>query len=99
MQSMKMSELTPEIVLRFIKVEEDEDTIKDMELILPAAKAYISDTIGLTAEEIDRREDITLAAVVLCQHMHDNRTFVVDSKEANRVIENILGLHDHNLVG
>ena len=49
--------------------------------------------------QLDDHEDITVAYIALCQHMYDNRTFAVDCKEANRVIESILGLHDHNLVG
>lgn len=99
MQAMKISELTADEVLGFIKVEKDEQADKDMALIMPAAKAHISSYTKLSAEKLDSYEDITIAYIALCQHMYDNRTFALDSKEANRVVESILGLHDHNLVG
>ena len=96
---MKISELTNMDILGFIKAEVDEDSKKEMELIMPAAKVYICDYTSLKTEEQDNHEDITIAYIALCQHMYDNRTFALDSKEVNRVIESILGLHDHNLVG
>jgi len=96
---MKISELTADEVLGFIKVEKDEQSDKDMAVIMPAAKSYISRYTKLSEEELDECEDITIAYIALCQHMYDNRTFALDSKEINRVVESILGLHDHNLVG
>ena len=96
---MKISELTADEVLGFIKTEVDEDSKKEMALIMPAAKAYICGYTKLEAEDLDNHEDITIAYTALCQHMYDNRTFVLDSEEVNRVVESILGLHDHNLVG
>ena len=96
---MKISEVTAVDVLNFIKTEQDKQSYAEMDLIMPAAKAYIASYTKLTAEELDEHEDMTIAYMVLCQHMFDNRTFAVDCKEANRLIENILGLHDCNLVG
>ena len=94
-----ISELKSEDILGFIKVEADEQARKDIAMIMPAAVAHICDYTSLTTEELDKHEDITIAFLALCQHMYDNRTFAVDCKEANKVIESILGLHDHNLVG
>ena len=94
-----ISELTADKILGFIREEADEQTRAEMELIMPAAKSYISRYTKISEEEMDRHEDITIAYLALCQHMYDNRTFAVDCKEANRVIESIIGLHDHNLVG
>ena len=96
---MKISELTAEKILTFIREEVDEQTKGDMALIMPAAKSYIKSYIKFEDVQLDDHEDITVAYIALCQHMYDNRTFAVDCKEANRVIESILGLHDHNLVG
>ena len=96
---MKISELTADDILLYIKVEKDEQSVKEITLIMPAAKSHICSYSGLKAEELDKHEDITIAYLALCQHMYDNRTFAVDCKEANRVVESILGLHDVNLVG
>ena len=94
-----ISELTADKILGFIREEADEQAKEEMELIMPAAKSYISRYTKISEEELDRNEDITIAYLALCQHMYDNRTFAVDCKEANKVIESIIGLHDHNLVG
>ena len=96
---MKISELTAEKIFDFIREEADEQAKADMDIIMPAAKAYICSYTKLSAAELDHHEDVTIAYLALCQHMYDNRTFAVDCKEANRVVENILGLHDQNLVG
>lgn len=94
-----ISELTADKILGFIREESDEQTRAEMDLIMPAAKSYISRYTKISEEEMDKYEDITIAYLALCQHMYDNRTFAVDCKEANRVIESIIGLHDCNLVG
>ena len=96
---MKISELTADKILGFIREETDEQTKAEMELIMPAAKAYVKSYTKLEEAALDEHEDMTIAYIALCQHMYDNRTFAVDCKEANRVVESILGLYDHNLVG
>ena len=96
---MKISELTAEDILAFIRVEKDSQSEKDMTLIMPAAKAAICSYTKLKAEDLDNYEDMTIAYIALCQYMFDNRAFAVDCKEINRVVESILGLHDNNLVG
>ncbi|MBR5306075.1 MAG: phage gp6-like head-tail connector protein [Oscillospiraceae bacterium] len=96
---MKISEVTSAYILGFIRAENDEQARKDLRLIMPAAKSYLRSYTKLNDQELDRHDDITLAYIALCQHMYDNRTFAVDCKEANRVIESIIGLHDCNLVG
>lgn len=96
---MKISEITAADILDFIRAENDMQSLKEMNLIMPAAKAYIKSYLKVDDSSLDSHEDLTIAYMVLCQHMYDNRTFAVDCKEANRVIESILGLHDKNLVG
>ena len=96
---MKISEVTSAYILGFIKTENDEQARNDLRLIMPAAKSYLKGYTKLDDQELDRHDDITLAYIALCQHMYDNRTFAVDCKEANRVIESIIGMHDCNLVG
>ena len=96
---MKINELTADDILAYIKVEKDEQSAKEIALIMPAAKAHICSYTGMKAETLDEHEDITIAYLALCQHMFDNRTFAVDCKEVNRVVESIIGLHDVNLVG
>ena len=66
--------------------------------ILEAAKDYIYKYTGLNAMQADLYKDITIAALVLCQDMYDNRAYYVDSSNVNKVVEAILGLHSVNLL-
>ena len=39
-----------------------------------AARAYIAGYTGASAEELDEYEDVSIAFLVLCQDLYDNRT-------------------------
>lgn len=101
---MKISEVTGDIILDFIKADKDEQNQKDMQIMMSAAKSYIQSYTGILAENkagesLDDYEDLTIAYMVICQDMFDNRSFTVDSKEVNRVIDSIMSIHSRNLVG
>jgi hypothetical protein len=66
--------------------------------ILEAAKDYVYKYTGLTATQADLSKDLTIAVLVLCQDMYDNRAYYVDSANVNKVVEAILGLHSVNLL-
>ena len=96
---MKVSELTSGFIATFCRVDED---ATDMELIgtlfLPAAKAHIMGHTGLTAQQMDDHEDITIAVCALCAQMYDNRSVEVASDKANPVVADIIGRYDRNLI-
>lgn len=93
---MKVSALTPEDVRLFVKMEEGEDV--SPEALLAAATAFVQGQTGLSDEELDDYEDITIAVLVLCADMYENRVTTVDSANPNRTVEAILGMHRRNLV-
>ena len=95
---MKVSELTRDDVIAFIRLEGTEPEIPP-EMLLAAAKAYVKGYTRLTDEEIDLHEDITLAVLVLCSDMYDNRQMQVEGDKVNRVVSSILDLHQRVLVG
>ena len=43
-------------------------------------------------------EDLTLAYLVLCQDLYDQRTAQTDTAAVNRTLDTILGMHARNLV-
>ena len=49
-------------------------------------------------EQIDNKEDLTIALMVLCNEMYDNRVFSVQDNKANTVITNILDMYAVNLL-
>lgn len=70
---MKLSNLSIEEMKTYCKAEDEEDSI--FQIILDACKAYIRGQTGLTDEEMDKYEDLTIAALILGSDMYDNRTY------------------------
>ena len=94
---MKISDISLETVKDYLKVENDiEDTLIDN--ILTASKSLIRNYTGLTDEEIDKKEDITLAVLVLANEMYSNREYTVEKNILNPVITSILDMHSMNLL-
>lgn len=95
----KVSDLTIEDVADYLRISELSS--EDSELlttILEAAKSFVSHYTGLTATQVDTHLDITIAVLVLCQDMYDNRAYYVDNSNVNKVVEAILGLYSVNLL-
>lgn len=94
---MKVSELTEQDVIQYARMENAEEDIAPAAL-LEAAKAYVRSYTGLTDEEIDRHEEISIAVLALCSDMCDNRQLAAENDKVNRVVETILGMHAVNLI-
>ncbi len=97
---MKLSEITAKDVAGHIKLDEDEfeDMEGELRPIMAAANGFILDYTGLSQEQADRKEDLYIAFMVLCQDMYDNRAYYVDKNNVNKVVETILGMHSINLL-
>ncbi|MCM1364699.1 MAG: head-tail connector protein [Faecalibacterium sp.] len=101
MFEMKMSEITISDVLSYMKVDQaDVGDRREIENILASAKQYVLNETGLSAEECDRYDDLTIAVMILCNDMFDNRSRYVNSSSASPslTVESILGFHRHNLL-
>lgn len=98
---MKVSEVTDKLICDYLRLDYFTMTVAEREQIAAIHKAaleYVKAYTGLTEDEIDDSEDITIAVYVLCQDMYDNRTMYVDKSNVNRVVETILGMHSVNLL-
>ncbi len=98
---MKVSELTIEEVLNYIRELEDNLTAEDMKLIKAmqaAAISYASGQTGLTIEGLDQYEEMSVAVLALISDMWDNRSTTVDRNNRNEIVENILYMHSNNLL-
>lgn len=93
---MKFSEINEEIVKQYANAY-DEDTAM-LKIILNGAKSFIRSYTGLTDEEIDKYEDISIVLLVLCNDMFENRMYSVDTSKANIVISSILDMYSVNLL-
>ena len=70
---MKISKLRIEELKTYCRAEDEDNDV--FEIILASCKAYIRGQTGLTDEEMDRYEDLTVAAMILASDMYDNRTY------------------------
>ena len=89
---MKISELRPEDVLSFLRLDGTEGDVSPFVLLM-AAVSYVRGYTGLTDEEMDEHEDLTVAVLVLCADLYENRMTTVNAGNVNRTVESILGMH------
>jgi hypothetical protein len=97
---MTISELTPAIVKDFcgISDEDSDDIVGD--LLMPAAKAYITGYTGLTAEQLDEHEDLTTAFCVLVNDMFTQRDYTLSlHKQVSPTVKTILSMYALNHLG
>lgn len=95
---MKISEIKPDDVVEFLRLDAECCSERMMEAVMKAAKEYILNYTGLSEEEADKKEDFYTAYMVLCQDMIDNRAMYVDKNNVNQVVDSILSMHCVNLL-
>lgn len=100
---MKMSELSVLSAVNYLRLDYGslDDSEKDeIEMLIRAAKDYVKSYTGLSDDEVDEHEDITVAALILVQDMFDNRSRYVQNtiSQPNRTVETILNMHCVNLI-
>lgn len=96
----KVSDITAQDVADYLRIAElTEDDENFITSIISVAVDYILKYTGIEdAETLDTYNDMVIVVFVLCQDMYDNRAMYVDTSNVNRVVENILGLHQRNLL-
>lgn len=94
---MIISEITIQDLKDYTRVDHSDDDYL-FESILLASKAYIKSYTGLTLEQMDEKEDLSIALFVLAVELYENRTFSVRDEKVNVVIKSILDMHSRNLL-
>ena len=94
----KISEVTLQDIKTANRIDFIEDDTYISNIIMPACKFYIKSYTGLTDEQIDVKEDLTIAYLVLCSDMYNNREYQVQSDKVNKVVESILNIHCVNFL-
>ena len=98
---MKISEMTTADRGQHIREEPKEMEEADNREILTmktAAVEYCKGYTGLTEEQLDQHEDITIAVLMLIADMYDNRQLQVDKNIMNKTAETILGMYCVNFL-
>lgn len=84
--------------IREIEENLEDDDKNLIEAQFGAAVAYCKGYTGLTEEELNEHEDITIAVLALIADMWDNRSTTVSQANPNRTVETILGMYSTNLL-
>lgn len=93
---MRVSQITEQEAIRFAKLEGSD--ISFVKPFLSAAKRYVRSYTGLTDEEMDQYDELSIAVLVMFTDMYDNRSMTVEQAAENRTAKAILELHGRNLV-
>ena len=96
----KVSEITAQDIADYLRIAElTEDDENFITSTISVATDYILKYTGIEdAATLDTYNNMVIVVFVLCQDMYDNRALYVDNSNVNKVVENILGLHQRNLL-
>lgn len=93
---MKISEITDEEIKEYCGMSDD---VSILDIYKAAAKSFVLGYTGLTAEEADEHEDLTIAYCVLINDMSFNRDYTVSRDAVNPCVRTILSLYSKNNIG
>ncbi|EES51306.1 head-tail connector protein [Clostridium botulinum] len=91
-----MNEVTTDLLVNYCNAYDEDKQL--LEIFKDASVDYIKSYTGLTDEEINNKNDLTIALLVLVSGMFDSRSIEADKTNINLILDSILGLHSRNLV-
>jgi uncharacterized phage protein (predicted DNA packaging) len=94
---MKISEIKIADIKEYLHVYHDEDD-NLISAILIASKSFVRNYTGLSSENLDAKDDLSMAVFILSSELYDNRAYTVENTNVNPVIEAILNMHSVNLL-
>lgn len=94
---MRISELTAGIIKDYCGISDDDSDDIIEKLLLPAAREYIKGYTGLTAEQCDEHEDLSIACMVLVNDMFSQRDYTISMhRQVSPTVKTILGMYAVN---
>ena len=96
----KVSEITASDIAEYLRIDElTQEDESYLTTTIQIAISYILKYTGIAdAETLDNYAEMVIVVYVLCQDMYDNRTLYVNNDNINRVVDNILGMYQRNLL-
>ncbi|MCM1530606.1 MAG: head-tail connector protein [Alistipes sp.] len=77
---MKISQLTACIIKDYCGISDDDSDDVIEKVLLPAAREYIKGYTGLTAEQCDEHEELSVACMVLVNDMFSQRDYTINMR-------------------
>lgn len=97
MELSKVSDIKPESVAEYLRLDEVNDDEKNtLTTLISIATSFIKNYTGI--DDLDKYPEFAIVVLILCQDMWDNRTMYVDSKDLNNTVQSILAMHSVNLL-
>lgn len=97
MEVSKVSDIDPESVAEYLRLDEVTESEKDtLNMLISIATSFIENYTGIN--DLDKYPEFVIVVLILCQDMWDNRTMYVDSKDLNNTVQSILAMHSVNLL-
>lgn len=93
-----MSEIRIKTIVEYLRLEDGQYSDNELNIMLDAAKSFVQSQTGLSKEEIDTHEDISIAILVLVQDLFENRTMYVEKSNVNKVVDSILSMYRTNFL-
>lgn len=96
---MKMNEVTLDDLKEYLKVDGNEED-KILTSMLEASKTYIKDYTGLSEENLNTIDSLTIAMLTICSDMYENRVYSIDKKtiQPNMIAKSIMDMYSMNLL-
>lgn len=94
---MKYSELSINEVKEYLRIEGDSEN-NTINIMFMASKSFVKGYTGLSLDQLDQYEDLSLVVLCLCAEMYDNRQFTVDKDKVSPMILIILNLYSIDLL-
>jgi len=96
---MKVSEITREDVIQYLRIEDDASEYSLLNAIMKSALDFMMSYTGLSSEEIDEHDNLWIVFMKCCQTMYDDRAIYKDStKNLEKFFDINLGMHRVNLL-
>lgn len=99
---MIVSKITTRDIVLYLKLEPEdltEEQYNEIDGFLTAAKNYVMSHTGLTPDQVDEHEDLSVAVFILCQEFYDNRSaYAPSSQSPSKTLECILSIHCKNFL-
>jgi len=97
---MKMTDIDFDFVVNFLKLDDLSETDEaELQACIDAAKQYTLDYTGISEEELNNSDDLTMVYLTLIADFYDNRNLQTQKEmKINVMQKSILDLHRENFL-
>lgn len=94
---MKVSELTLDVIKKYLRVDGNDDDIL-LNMLLASSIQYCTSYMGCTKEDLDKYADVTIVVLALIADSYEVRQFTTSTITLNPLMQGVLDLHCSNFL-